>query len=73
MNPKIIISLILLLSSIMEIVSQAGSATNCAATGGSAGNVNTSAGGCASTGIAATCFPGNAQVISKSRGVINMS
>ena len=72
MNPKLI-CITLLLSFGMKVVSQAGSSTNCAGTGGSAGNVNTSADACSSTGVAATCFPGNAQVISKKRGVIKMS
>ena len=47
---------------IVGVVPQAASTTNCAGTGGSAGNVNTSADSCSSTGVAATCFPGNAQI-----------
>jgi len=60
-----------LLSFISVVASQA-SLTGCTATNSSTSTVANSTDQCASLAIA-SCFPGNDQVISKSRGVINMS
>jgi len=60
-----------LLSFISVVASQA-SLTGCTATNSSTSTVANSTDKCASLAIA-SCFPGNAQVISKKRGVIKMS